>query len=176
MSLTEQVAGLKGWQRARVDRIRVSGTGVATLTMMGADQTVPADLPDGVSMAGWAKPDPITLHISGDPEVQLAELADSGLLGDMTVEQITAPDEIRWRAQTWVGHDGRVLCLDAADLLYVMEADADLRLARWRARRAEVAVQERVRQALEAGVAATRVAVALDVTRARVYQLRDGRR
>lgn len=178
MSLIEQVADLKGWQRARIDWVRVSGVGVATLTMMGLDQMVPAvtDVPAGVTLAGWAKPDPITLRVVGNPEAQLVELAGSGLLGDMTVEQITAPDEVRWRAQAWVGHHGRVLCLDSADLLFAMEADADLRLARWRTRAAEVAVQERVREALEAGIAATRVGTALGVTRGRVYQLRDGRR
>jgi hypothetical protein len=42
--------------------------------------------------------------------------------------------------------------------------------------RAENTVADRVRAAIDADVPVTRIAAALDVTRARVYQIRDGRR
>lgn len=126
------------------------------------------------------EPEPLTLRLDSDadPEAELAEVAESGIVGAVEVERITAADELRWRAQAWVGADGKALAVNEtrAAVAYVLATDAELRLARWRVRQAERAVQAAVRAALADGVPAPMVGAALGVTRARVYQLRDGRR
>ena len=182
--LVEQIAALPGWQRARINWIRVSGSGLAIVEWLGmqevADPRTPIadEIPASVSVASWVKPAPHRLQIGvAAIEDELAELAHSGLLGDMVVDPVTAPAEVRWQAQAWVGHDSRALVIDrSAEIMLVMEADADLRLARWRVTQAEHALQARVRDALAAGESALATAAALGVTRSRVYQLRDGRR
>lgn len=178
-ALTEQIAALPGWQRARIDRIRIDAAGVATATWLGMDPIIdPLAIDvDGVSAAGWVKPGPITMHLDADPEAELAALSDSGILGTVAVEQVTAPDGIRWRAQAWTGHDGRSLVVGGSSAMdMLLAADADRRLAVWRLAQAEADVQQRVRDALGVGEPAPRVGLALGVTRGRVYQLRDGRR
>ena len=183
-TLIEAVAALPGWQRARVNRVRVDGDGRAVVTWLGmvplADPTVHLDgpVPDGVELRGWELPDD-TVVCEGvmDPESELGVLAESGVLGDCTVDRLTAPDEVRWVLQAWDSRARAVVAggLDvSAALMMTLAADADLRLARYRLRAAEVVLQGRVRSALAEGEPAPRVAAAVGLSRARVYQLRDG--
>jgi hypothetical protein len=58
----------------------------------------------------------------------------------------------------------------------VGESRDNLYIAKNQVRVAEVALRDEVVKALAAGVPVTRVAEALCVSRARVYQIRDGRR
>ncbi len=186
MSLIETIAALPGWQRARVNRIRVDGNGHAVVTWLGliplADPSDHLDgpVPDAVELRAWELPEDTVVHEGvTDPEPELAALAESGILGDCTVDRLTAPDEVCWLLQAW---DSRARATVAgglgasAAMMSTLAADADLRLARYRLRAAEVALQAQVRSALAGREPAPRIAAALGLSRARVYQLRDGSR
>lgn len=189
-SIVEQVARLAGWQRSRVDWVRVEWGGDRWSVIVEwqgmseiADPAAGLDQPDpeGVAHRAWVKPGPLTMARPNGAsiEAELAELAESGLLGDMTVDRIEDPTDlrVRWRAQAWIGCTGRVLLVDGPAVGQEMiAAQADVALARWRLRQAQAAESVATSAALAGGIGATLAHRGMGISRARIYQIRDGRR
>lgn len=200
-SIAAQIADLPGWQRARIDWIRVSwapdrGPGVHPRTppgwavviewmgmmeVTGPSARLDTALPEGVFHASWAKPGPITLTRPDGAAIEdeLADLAASRLLGDMVVDRVTDPtsSRLRWQAQPWIGCTLRSALINGpAAYQQLLVAQADVALARWRLTQADTHLINATREAMRDGLGATAAAAALGVSRARIYQLRDGRR
>lgn len=197
-SITEQVAALAGWQRARIDWIRVEWGPVARplhprpewaviiewqgMVELAAPSSGGAEVPPGVvGHMAWVKPSPVIFSRPDGSaiEPELTDLVTSGIIGDAVCDRIEQPgqERPRWRVQAWLGCTDRVGVLDGRSSgQEVLAAHADLCLAEYRLRQAKVAMTGAVHAALGDQVRAEALAGALGVTRARVYQLRDGRR
>ena len=197
-TITEQIAALPGWQRARIDWLRVAWgpsarsehrtdgwsvvvtwQGMSEVAEPGAALTTPA--PDGVAHAAWVKPDPLVLSRPDGTamEGELHELVHSGLIGDATCDRIEEPgaERVRWRVQAWVGRDMRVLLVDGrASWGALLGAHADVTAARYSLALAEGRLTAAMGDALTDGLSATVAARALGLSRGRIYQIRDGGR
>lgn len=200
MRITDQIAALPGWQRSRIDWIRVEWRpdaravpavvdarqqwavivewqGLTELADPSAD--FEGDLAPGVTHRAWVKPDPLVLwRPDGAPiEAELGDLVHSGIIGDAVCDRIEEPgaERVRWRVQAWIGCVARGTLIDgSAAARTLAAAHADVALARCRVTQAEQQLTAAMKVALDDGVGATAAAKALGLSRARVYQIRDG--
>lgn len=195
MTITRQVADLPGWQRARIDWIRVGFAEPAewqvTIDWIGFTEVINPDtgaglgrgelLPPGVTLTSFVNPAPLLLCAlpeDADVEDQLGDLTRSGLLGDAVCDRITDPTSShpRWRVQAWTGTSRAGLVERGGAGIELLAAHADLCRARWQLAEAEGALSAAVGRSLAGGIPAPAAAAAIGVTRGRIYQIRDRQR